>query len=163
MSFMGIITNPKNENYIKKFLKKYINIEYVIFINEKNIENMRNIKFDTILLGRKFEENEILNEIIRKCKYLILNSDLKVYNNKLDNLNIQIITYGFNQKATITTSSVEEDKIVVFLQRSIVNMYKQYVEQMEISIDIDKNTETYAVMESIAILLIYCKHIKNVY
>ena len=42
-------------------------------------------------------------------------------------------------------------------------MYKQYVEQMEISIDIDKNTETYAVMESIAILLIYCKHIKNVY
>lgn len=163
MSFMGIITNPKNENYIKKFLKKYINIEYVIFINEKNIENMRNIKFDTILLGRKFEENEILNEIIRKCKYLILNSDLKVYDNKLDNLNIQIITYGFNQKATITTSSVEEDKIVVFLQRSIVNMYKQYVEQMEISIDIDKNTETYAVMESIAILLIYCKHIKNVY
>ena len=124
---------------------------------------MRNIKFDTILLGRKFEENEILNEIIRKCKYLILNSDLKVYDNKLDNLNIQIITYGFNQKATITTSSVEEDKIVVFLQRSIVNMYKQYVEQMEISIDIDKNTETYAVMESIAILLIYCKHIKNVY
>ena len=163
MSFMGIITNPKDENYIKKFLKKYINIEYVIFINEKNIENMRNIKFDTILLGRKFEENEILNEIIRKCKYLILNSDLKVYDNKLDNLNIQIITYGFNQKATITTSSVEEDKIVVFLQRSIVNMYKQYVEQMEISIDIDKNTETYAVMESIAILLIYCKHIKNVY
>ena len=163
MSFMGIITNPKNENYIKKFLKKYINIEYVIFINEKNIENMRNIKFDTILLGRKFEENEMLNEIIRKCKYLILNSDLKVYDNKLDNLNIQIITYGFNQKATITTSSVEEDKIVVFLQRSIVNMYKQYVEQMEISIDIDKNTETYAVMESIAILLIYCKHIKNVY
>lgn len=163
MSFMGIITNPKNENYIKKFLKKYINIEYVIFINEKNIENMRNIKFDTILLGRKFEENEILNEIIRKCKYLILNSDLKVYDNKLDNLNIQIITYGFNQKATITTSSVEEDKIVVFLQRSIVNMYKQYVEQMEISIDIDKNTETYAVMESIAILLVYCKHIKNVY
>ena len=163
MSFMGIITNPKNENYIKKFLKKYINIEYVIFINEKNIENMRNIKFDTILLGRKFEENEILNEIIRKCKYLILNSDLKVYDNKLDNLNIQIITYGFNQKATITTSSVEEHKIVVFLQRSIVNMYKQYVEQMEISIDIDKNTETYAVMESIAILLIYCKHIKNVY
>ena len=130
MSFMGIITNPKNENYIKKFLKKYINIEYVIFINEKNIENMRNIKFDTILLGRKFEENEMLNEIIRKCKYLILNSDLKVYDNKLDNLNIQIITYGFNQKATITTSSVEEDKIVVFLQRSIVNMYKQYVEQM---------------------------------
>lgn len=163
MSFMGIITNPKNENYIKKFLKKYINIEYVIFINEKNIENMRNIKFDTILLGRKFEENEILNEIIRKCKYLILNSDLKVYDNKLDNLNIQIITYGFNQKATITTSSVEEDKIVVFLQRSIVNMYKQYVEQMEISIDIDKNTETYPVMESIAILLINCKNIKNVY
>lgn len=163
MSFMGIITNPKNENYIKKFLKKYINIEYVIFINEKNIENMRNIKFDTILLGRKFEENEILNEIIRKCKYLILNSDLKVYDNKLDNLNVQIITYGFNQKATITTSSVSEDKIVVFLQRSIVNMYKQPVEQMEISVDIDKDTETYPVMESIAILLINCKNIKNVY
>lgn len=163
MSFMGIITNPKNENYIKKFLKKYINIEYVIFINEKNIENMRNIKFDTILLGRKFEENEILNEIIRKCKYLILNSDLKVYNNKLENLNVQIITYGFNQKATITTSSVSEDKIVVFLQRSIVNMYKQPVEQMEISVDIDKDTETYPVMESIAILLINCKNIKNVY
>ena len=163
MSFMGIITNPKDENYIKKFLKKYINIEYVIFINEKNIENMRNIKFDTILLGRKFEENEILNEIIRKCKYLILNSDLKVYNNKLENLNVQIITYGFNQKATITTSSVSEDKIVVFLQRSIVNMYKQPVEQMEISVDIDKDTETYPVMESIAILLINCKNIKNVY
>ena len=163
MSFMGIITNPKNESYIKKFLKEYINMEYVIFINEKNIINMKNIKFDTILLGRKFEENETLNEIIRKCKYLILNSDLKVYNNKLENLNVQIITYGFNQKATITTSSVSEDKIVVFLQRSIVNMYKQPVEQMEISVDIDKDTETYPVMESIAILLINCKNIKNVY
>ena len=39
MSFMGIITNPKNESYIKKFLKEYINMEYVIFINEKNIIN----------------------------------------------------------------------------------------------------------------------------
>ena len=124
MSFMGIITNPKNENYIKKFLKKYINREYVIFINEKNIENMRNIKFETILLGRKFEENEILNEIIRKFKYLILNSDLKVYDNKLDNLNIQIITYGFNQKDTITMS-------LIHIQMCIRDKYNvQYIEKI---------------------------------
>lgn len=163
MSFIGIITNPKNENYIKSFIKQYINIENIIFINEKNIENIKNIKFDTILLGKKIDENEILNKIIIKCKYLILNSDLKVYNNKLENLNLQIITYGFNQKATITTSSVSEDKVVIFLQRSIYNIYMKLVEQMEISVDINLDVETYAIMESIAILLINSKNIKNVY
>ena len=163
MSFIGIITNPRNENYIKGFIKQYINIENIIFINEKNIENIKNIKFDTILLGKKIDENEILNKSISKCKYLIINSDLKVYNNKLENLNLQIITYGFNQKATITTSSVSEDKVVIFLQRSIYNIYMQLVEQMEISVDINIDTETYPVMESIAILLINSKNIKNVY
>ena len=42
MFFIGIISEEKNEKYIKEMLKHNINNSNVIFINEKNIDNIKN-------------------------------------------------------------------------------------------------------------------------
>ena len=48
MFFIGIITNQKNEAYIKRELLKIGIEKSVIFINERNIANIKNVKFETL-------------------------------------------------------------------------------------------------------------------
>ena len=45
MFFIGVITNQKNELYIKNELSKILPANNVIFITDKNIPNVKNIKF----------------------------------------------------------------------------------------------------------------------
>ena len=49
MSLIGILTEHKNESYLKKQLEK-MNLDDVFFFSENTIENMHNIKFETLLL-----------------------------------------------------------------------------------------------------------------
>ena len=53
MFFIGVITNQKNELYMKDKLSKILPVENIIFINEKNIINIKNIKFETIVIDTK--------------------------------------------------------------------------------------------------------------
>ena len=46
MFFIGIITNQRNEMFIKRKLYNIIPRDSVIFITEKNIDNIKNIKFE---------------------------------------------------------------------------------------------------------------------
>ena len=43
-----------------------------------------------------------------------------------------VITYGFNSKATITASSVEEDQVMVCLQRTMKTREGKQMEPQEI-------------------------------
>ena len=52
MFFIGIVSEEKNEKHIKDILKQKIENENVVFINEKNIENIKNIKFKIIVLNK---------------------------------------------------------------------------------------------------------------
>ena len=52
MFFIGIISEEKNEKYIKEMLKHNINNSNAIFINEKNIDNIKNVKFKIIVLNK---------------------------------------------------------------------------------------------------------------
>lgn len=141
MSFLGIIANQKHEEYMKKIISKYIPIDYIIFINDKNINNMKNIKFNVIVMDKNIKKNEILKNILKHSRYVVLNSDMKIDEGLLENLNLEVITYGFNSKATFTISSVEENKIIICLQRIIKNIYGNQYEPQEFEIIQEENRE----------------------
>ena len=125
MSLMGIITNSKNEEYMVKELSDYFPFQNIIFITDKNIENVRNIKFEILAIDCNIKNIDILKLIISNAKFIILNADLTINIGMLENLDLTIITYGFNNKATLTVSSVAENNIIICLQRIIKNIFEQ--------------------------------------
>ena len=154
MIFIGIVTDIKSENYIKKIqnnnsvLKKY----HIIFIRENSIDNIKNIKFETIIVNREFEDKDSLNKLIAKSEYVIVNEDIGTIIDLLKDIKSNIITYGFNSKSTITMSSVTDDSIQVSVQRNIISK-KSEVEQQEISLNKEAKSDVYDIMLLISLLL----------
>lgn len=160
MSFIGVIGEGKNENYIKQILSKELKDKTIIFLNAQSIENLKNIKFETIIMmsnnEKIFSKKEIVKNIIAKAKYLVINADEEINLDLLENMSLNVITYGFNSKSTITASSVKEDSILLCVQRSIQDLNENKIEPQEISIQ--KNTTRVAtdlIMGISAILLLY--------
>ena len=162
MSFIGIITSNKNEETLKKGIAHVLKQENVkqniLIINENNIENMKNIKFNSIIINKENiiveQSKTILKQILKNTKYLIINSDIYTKIDIAYNLNIAIITYGYNLKASITASSVNEEKILLCVQRNIITNNKNNVEPKEIYVKI-LNNDIYTTMAANATMLIY--------
>ena len=160
MAFIGIITSNKNEDALKKTLvktlKKCKEKHSLIVINEDNIDNMKNIKFNSIIMNKEnnIEEDkkEILNQIIDNAKYLIVNSD--IYKTKKKQNDSNIITYGYNSNATLTMSSVSEDDVLLCIQRNINLEDKEIIEQEEIYSHII-GKDIYNTMVNNAVKLLY--------
>lgn len=148
MSLIGIITNQKNEMYIKKELLKNSISDNIIFINEKNISNMKNIKFEVIVIDKKINNKVEFRKIISGANNIILNMDIEVDIDIVNNLNLKIITYGFNSKSTFTVSSVTENSVIICLQRTILNIYDKKIEPQEYQLKNDKNIEIQAIIAS---------------
>ncbi len=155
MFFIGIISEEKNEKYIKEMLKHNINNSNVIFINEKNIDNIKNVKFKIIVLNKELI-NKNLESILLNAEYLILNSDINV--KLVENLNLKVITYGFNSKATVTASSITEEEMLVCIQRNIVDMYNNKFEPQEINIERNELLDIYDNMYIMCIKFLYGKY-----
>lgn len=157
MPFIGIITDEKKENCMQKEIVETLKVQEssVLFIKEKSIENIKNIKFETILFDREFKNVEMLKRILKNVKYLIVNSDIISNLNILDNLEATVITYGFNPKSTITASSVNEDEVLVCIQRNMINSKQKSIEPQEIKKEIQKDAS--CTMAITAILLVYEK------
>lgn len=149
MPLIGIISNKRDFQTIKREISNR-DIE-VIAITEESIENLKNIKFSEIIfltdIKLKKETYTFMSEILSNVKYLIINDDVEI--KSLQEINIEkpikVITFGFNQKATITISSIKEDKIIVCLQRNIEKLDKEIIEtqEKEIRIDNKKCKKTY--------------------
>ena len=119
MLFIGLIAKKKDVQSIKKDIKEK-EIE-IIEIKENNIENLKNIKFEEIIflddINLKENEYTFMKELIQNSKHLIINTDISI--NILRKIGIEkpikIITFRFNSKATITISSVKENKAIIFI------------------------------------------------
>lgn len=165
MAFIGIITSKRNEELSKKIFKNLFNENLikrnnVVIINELNVNNIKNVLFETIIIN---EDNVIiknkmdsLKKILEKCKFLILNSDIDINLESIYRLKLTVITYGLNLKSTITASSIENEKVQICLQRSIKNINNKIIEPKEIYVD-TKKYDIYRVMEQIIVELIYRK------
>ena len=157
MPFIGIISEENLENCIRREIldKLQLRESNVLFIKEKSIENIKNIKFETIIIARQFKNIELLKKILENATYLIINSDIENNLNLLQNINAIVITYGFNSKATITASSVEDEEIMLCIQRTLENKNKKEIEPQEIKMSIFENVN--CTMAIASILLLYGK------
>ena len=161
MYFIGIFANDLEYEIIKQNKKKMIKRKdlEIININSRNITNMKNIVFETIVLTCELklteEKQEILNKICSNCKYVIINADINI-KLKFKNL-INYITYGVNPKSTITISSIQDEKAIIYVQRNIKNIAEKEIEMGEVSIDLQdyKHKEIEILLAIASIYLIY--------
>lgn len=167
MSFIGIVSDNKCFEIIKDKIKqsdkeKKFNL---IHINSKSIENIKNIKFEVIVINSELEKlnNYSLNleRLCENSKYLILNTDINSEENLIKSKGQEIITYGLNHKSTVTISSISESDILIYLQRNIRNINDEIVEVEEKRINIKEKSKckTYDIMILYIILMIYNKKI----
>lgn len=160
MAFIGIIANKKSFDIINNNLPEGLDIN-LIRINEKNISNFRNIKFDMLVLNQNIlEENEKQEDIIKilkNVKYLIINLDLKIDIHEIENKKINVISFGMNSKSTITISSVKEEQLLIAIQRKIINDIGNVIEEEERKINISKCKDIYSslILEIIKIIYDY--------
>lgn len=157
MSFIGIITNVKNETYMSRVLANTFEKEQIIFITDKNIGNMKNIRFETIVIDAGLEHIEDLKSILLNTKYVILNGDIELREEVLKNLNLVVISYGFQSKATFTISSVSERNIIICLQRIIKSVTGKKYEPQEFEVENQQNIDIHVIICLKIILLIYEK------
>ena len=165
----------------------------IININRQNIENIKNIKFDTVVINDDFIDflntSKYLEDIVKNSKFLVLNSDILNKVNlpieqarKLDdffyevkNVNLQcvgelenneakVITYGLNQKAAITMSSIKSENILICVQKRFKNYYGKIVEEQEVNVEITKNNlkKISNSMAIFTILTIYGEKLKKI-
>lgn len=161
MSFIGIIADKKNESDIASclnynFNKKNIK-ENVIIINNKNINNIKNIKFDSLLINKKVTgKSDVVKKLLSNSNNLIINSDIDTGLGLLEKTNSNIITYGFNPKSTVTASSLENDDALICIQRNITNNNNNILEPQEIKVEkFSKNSNPYIIMSVEILTLLY--------
>ena len=142
MSLIGIVANKNDIQAIKKKISVY-NCD-IIEINKQSINNLKNIQFDEIIFLKDIilqdSEYKFMKNIISKAQYLIINVDIgmDIFNKIKIEKPIKLITFGFNSKATITISSIKEEKIIVCLQRDIQRFDNKIIETQEKEIKINK-------------------------
>jgi hypothetical protein len=156
MLFIGIITDQKSENDIMKLLanNKFLTENNVIFIREKNIDNIKNVHFDTVVINKEFEKMDELNKVLENTKNVIVNMDTNIDNRELNVINSNLITYGFNSKSSITISSVTDDDVLIYLQRNICNDYGE-IEVQEIKVENNPNYSIYDLIIVLTLFLMY--------
>ena len=137
MYLVGIIEKTCNTIEMNRILEK--NNIYKLYtiskMNEKNIDNFKNVKFDVIIINYEisFENCKTnIRNILNNSKIVLLNIDYKRNLKTLENIESQVITYGFNKKATVTITSCDEDNIILGVQRGIMNLKKQKIENQEL-------------------------------
>ena len=70
--------------------------------------------------------------------FIIVNADVFCNTEIISNKKTNCISYGLNQKSTITISSIQEDKAILSIQRNIRNLQQKVIEMGEISIDLEQ-------------------------
>ena len=77
MPFIEIITDSKSQAQLNKVItKSMVNNCDILYIKDKNIENTKNIKLETLILNRSIENVDIRKKILENSKNIILNLDL---------------------------------------------------------------------------------------
>ncbi len=166
MSFIGIIANRKCFETIKKKMIEEIGEENLnfILINLRSIENIKNIKFETIIVEdnlKKFEKNkETLEKIFLNTQYFMINTDRNIALEILEKIP-NPITYGLNREATVTVSSISETDILVYWQENLKNREgnKIEIEERRIKREEKYSQKIYETLIIYTLLKIYHKSI----
>ena len=163
MSFIGVVSSNEEFELIKKELCKNNNCLklQLICINKNNIENMKNIKFETIIICLDIDKLEnkkpALETVLKNARYLLINSDVSFAIKDIKNNEIEIITYGMNRKATVTASSIKEDEVLICFQRNIKNTKGDIIEIQEFKVKTEDitNNSVYNILVAVTLNKLY--------
>ena len=155
MVFIGIITDSKSKDNIYNLLKhnKILKENIVIFINEANIDNIKNVHFNTIVINSKFSKIDELNALLSNTQNIIVNVDEEIELNELNLFNLNLITYGFNSKSSVTISSITDDEILICIQRNLCFNSKT-IEVQEVKIE-NSSHNIYDLIVALILFLMY--------
>lgn len=163
MSFIGVVASKKCFENIKKRMAEEMKEETITLlpINLRSIENVKNIKFETIIVEDKLEKfkkhEEILEKILEKAEYILINTDQNQERKDRPNQ----ITYGLNQKADVTVSSISETDILVYWQKRLQDIKGNPIEIEERRIKKEERQilKTYEILIVYTLFKIYSKSI----
>lgn len=164
MVFIGIVTDSKSEESISSLLN-YNNVlkeNNVIFIKEKNIDNIKNVHFDTIIINNRIKKMDELMLLLCNSKNIVVNMDEEIDCEEVDIANTNLITYGFNSKSSVTISSVTDDDALICIQRNICNN-KGIIEVQEIKIDNNNKYDIYDLIVVLILFLIYMPDMEQIH
>ncbi|OLS02451.1 hypothetical protein [Tissierella creatinophila] len=127
--------------------------ETIVFAIEINPEDLHlyysiDIKFDIII----YNTEVILENKFLQCNYFILNSDDENWLRlPLEGLNALVVSYGFNNKASLTVSSYNDDnniRLNLYLQREVNSILDSKIEPFEFIINSKtiNERETYKIL-----------------
>ena len=153
MPFIEIITDTKSQMQLNKSIKKeQVNNCEILYIKEKNIENIKNIKLETLVINKKIEDMEKISKIIENTKNVIINLDF----NKIEKQN-KFISYGYNSKSDITISSIDEDEALIYIQKEITSIFGRKIEPQEVKVKLKSDINIYNIMIIIALNVLYTR------
>lgn len=153
MPFIEIITDTKSQIQLNKSIKKeQVNNCEILYIKEKNIDNIKNIKLETLVINKKIEDMEKISKIIENTKNVIINLDF----NKIEKQN-KFISYGYNSKSDITISSIDEDEALIYIQKEITSIFGRKIEPQEVKVKLKSDINIYNIMIIIAINVLYTR------
>ena len=168
MPFIGIFAKENDNNFIKNEINKNsdINKDEVININLKSLENLKNIKFDILIIKEDISEliknSSYIDIIINNSNYIIINTDINDISvlNQRDN----IITYGFNTNSDISISSIKDDNIMICVQNKINGAKNIIIEEQEIGIKVIRHNinKLYNIMVIFIVLTLYGEKIRKI-
>lgn len=161
MTFIGIISQDKSFERIKEKLKQRSDMQLeIIHINKKSISNIKNIKFEIIVIDsdlNDFErEKQIIAKLCQTAKAVLVNTDINQNCNEEKH-----ITYGLNQKATVTISSITDTDILICLQKNIKDIKENIIEIEERHFAINENCKL-KIYEIMVIYIIFLIKNKNI-
>lgn len=170
MPFIGIIAKETDANFIKKeVIKNSVNNKFdIININKKSIENIKNIRFETIVINDDLTDflntSKYLEDIIKNSKFLIINSDVVKNSEVLINSETNVITYGLNQNAYVTMSSIKSENILICVQNKFESIMGKIIEEQEVNVEISKNNlkKICNTMAIFTILIIYGENLQKI-
>lgn len=158
MTFIGIVSEKSDIELERAITHHLLSKTTILNINVDNIDNIKNVKFETILILESktiVSKLEVLKNILSNTQYLIINSDIESNLLLLDNLNLNVITFGFNNKSTITASSVNEENVLICVQRNIMDKSDNIIEPQEVKINLNRINNIYKIMGIVGVILVY--------
>ena len=130
----------------------HIFIYAILYIKEKNIDNIKNIKLETLVVNKEIEDMEKISKIIENTKNVIINLDF----NKIEKQN-KFISYGYNSKSDITISSIDEDEALIYIQKEITSIFGRKIEPQEVKVKLKSDINIYNIMIIIALNVLYTR------
>ncbi len=124
-----------NKNEPESDNKYKMKVHYLYDTLENNNEKT---EYDIVIINRPYNFAEKFISLLTPNDVLLINSDNKKINKCLKNNKAKIITYGLNNRACVTASSVVESQyktVQCCVQRSLPTFKGEFIFQQEFSVN----------------------------